>query len=223
MKIVVSLPDTGLLGDALKFEPDLIELRIDLMEDDPKDSVESVREKTTTPLIGTLRSVREGGKFSGTEEAWQRKINELLPFFDYIDVETRYRRYAPFIKSAGTGTIASLHTTDMPSIGELRRIYQVLLEYGDIPKIAVQPRTVQDVITLLSFTEEAKKPVITSIMGDKFRHFRPLLPLFGSEYMFCHAGMPTSGGQYQIGEVRKLYRILCGPGVEEAGSEGSTR
>jgi 3-dehydroquinate dehydratase-1 len=210
MKIVLSLPETDLLEDAMKFEPDLIELRIDLMEENPKGSIGRVREETAIPLIGTLRSAREGGKFSGTDDAWQRKINDLLPFFDYIDVETRYRRYAPFIESAGTGIIASLHTTDMPSIGELRRIHQVLSEYGDIPKIAVQPRTEQDVITLLSFTEEAGKPVITSIMGDRFRHFRPLLPLFGSELMFCHAGKPTSGGQYHIGEVRSLYRILLG-------------
>ncbi len=220
MKIVVTLPDTALLGDALKFDPDLIELRIDLMEEDPTDAVRRMREETATPLIGTLRSVREGGRFSGNDEAWQRKINDLLPFFDYIDVETRYRRYAPFIKSAGTGIIASLHTTDMPSIGELRRIYQVLLEYGDIPKLAVQPRTGKDVITLLSFTEEAKKPVVTSIMGDKFRHFRPLLPLFGSEYIFCHAGMSTSAGQYHAGEIRQLYRILLGPGVQDTGSDG---
>jgi 3-dehydroquinate dehydratase-1 len=211
MKIVASLPETDLLGDAISFGPDLIELRIDLMEEDPKGSVERAREETAIPLIGTLRSIRDGGKFSGADESWQRTINELLPFFDYIDVEARYRRYAPLIKSAGTGIIASLHTTDMPSIGELRRIHQVLSEYGDIPKIAVQPRTEQEVITLLFFTEEAKKPVVTSIMGDRFRHFRPLLPLFGSEFMFCHVGRPTAGGQYHIREIRTLYRILLGP------------
>ncbi len=32
MKIVVSLPDTDLLGEALEFSPDLVELRIDLMD-----------------------------------------------------------------------------------------------------------------------------------------------------------------------------------------------
>ncbi len=173
------------------------------------------------PLIGTLRSVREGGKFSGPDDSWQRKISEILPFFDYIDVEMRYRRYAPFISAAGTKIIASHHTTDMPSPGELRRIRQVLAEYGDIPKIAVQPRTGQEVITLLSFTEESPKPVVTSIMGGRFRHFRPLLPLFGSEFMFCHAGKPTSGGQYHIAEIRSLYGILFGSRSLDAGREKS--
>ncbi len=212
MKIVISLPDPDLMADALKFEPDLIEFRIDMMDRDIRGMLEHARDQTGIPLIGTLRSTWEGGRFAGTEEGWQRRITEVLPSFDFIDVEMRYRRHGPFVRAGGAGIISSYHTTDMPSAGELRRIRQVLAEYGDIPKIAVQPRTEKDVIELLSFTEDAPKPVVTSILGSRFRHFRILLPLFGSEFVFCHAGRPTSVGQYSAGEVRSFYDTLLGNG-----------
>jgi 3-dehydroquinate dehydratase-1 len=63
-------------------------------------------------------------------------------------------------------------------------------------------------ILFLSFTLHAEKPVITSIMGDQYRHMRPILPLFGSEWIFGHAGEATAAGQYHIRDLREIYSRL---------------
>ncbi|OQC67187.1 MAG: 3-dehydroquinate dehydratase [Euryarchaeota archaeon ADurb.Bin009] len=45
-------------------------------------------------------------------------------------------------------------------------------------------------------------------MGAGFRYARAVLPLFGSEFVFCHAGTPTAEGQYHIREMRQLADLL---------------
>ena len=47
-------------------------------------------------------------------------------------------------------------------------------------------------------------------MGVQFRHARALLPLFGSEFVYCHTGTPTAAGQYSVEEFVQLKRLLLG-------------
>ena len=44
-------------------------------------------------------------------------------------------------------------------------------------------------------------------MGAEFRYARRSC-LFGSEFMFCHAGTPTAEGQYHIQEARQIADLL---------------
>jgi 3-dehydroquinate dehydratase-1 len=83
-----------------------------------------------------------------------------------------------------------------------------LRAYGDIPKIVVTPENDADVIELLTFTEAAAKPVCTGVMGSEFRHARAMLPLFGSEFVYCHTGSPTAAGQYSVEEFVQLRTLL---------------
>lgn len=104
--------------------------------------------------------------------------------------------------------IASCHTLVMPSLFELFALERELREYGDMPKIVVTPRHPEDIIELISFTHAAKKPVCTGIMGSAFRYARLLLPLFGSEFVYCHAGTPTAEGQYSVSEAKEVMRLF---------------
>jgi 3-dehydroquinate dehydratase-1 len=103
----------------------------------------------------------------------------------------------------------------MPVLFNLFALERELREYGDIVKIVVAPKSEEDVISLISFTHAALKPVCTGIMGARFRYARAILPLFGSEFAYCHAGVPTAEGQYSVGEFVRLMDILYNRQAEQ--------
>jgi 3-dehydroquinate dehydratase-1 len=208
MKIVVSTNERPGRTNLLQYSPDLIEVRLDLLQEDLSGTVQEWYAKTEIPLILTLRSGQEGGAFNGTPEEWLETMTPLLPYASYVDIEQRFSRHAMFIREQGVDIIASFHMKRMPSIEELAAIDDTLREYGDIPKIVVTPSDEHDIIIFLSFTLHAEKPVITSIMGDQYRHIRPVLPLFGSEWIFAHGGEATAAGQYHIRDLREIYARL---------------
>lgn len=211
MKIVVSTGERPGRTNLLQYNPDLIEVRLDLLRGDLPGVVQEWYAKTEIPLILTLRSEQEGGAFSGSSDHWIETITPLLPYATYIDIEQRFSSHARYIREQGVNVIASYHMKRMPSIQELAAIDDALREYGDIPKIVVTPSDEHDMIIFLSFTLHAKKPVITSIMGEQYRHMRPILPLFGSGWIFGHAGYATAAGQYHISDLREMYaRLLAG-------------
>lgn len=208
MKIVVSVEDAGVIDEVMEYNPTFIEVRLDRMGGDLPDQVRAIREKTAIPLIATLRSREEGGRFVGDADLWARIVGPIARYVDIVDVEARYRDHAPFVKSQGVQILASLHTNEMPALPELGKIEEMLRSYGDIPKIVVKPRTRDDLFDLVTFTHQAQKPICTSIMGAEFRYARAILPLFGSEFVFCHAGTPTAEGQYHIREMRQIADLL---------------
>ncbi|MEI6292200.1 MAG: type I 3-dehydroquinate dehydratase [Methanomicrobiales archaeon] len=208
MKIVVSTNERPGRTNLLHYSPDLIEIRLDLLADDLPGIVQEWYAKTEIPLILTLRSWQEGGRFDGNPDEWLETMRPLLPYASYVDIEQRFSRHAMFIREQGVSIVASFHMKRMPSIEELAAIDDTLREYGDIPKIVVTPSDEHDIIIFLSFTLHAEKPVITSIMGDQFRHIRPVLPLFGSEWIFAHGGEATATGQYHILDLREMYARL---------------
>jgi len=213
MKIVAALTDPSRAAEAEKQGADLAELRIDLMDGDPARILRQYRRDCRLPVIVTLRSAPEGGRFFGDTEAWMEKIRPLLPFADYIDIEQQFSRHAPEVREAGRKVIASFHTGAMMPLAALFEKERELRAFGDIPKIVITPQTNADLVELVTFTEAAKKPIITGVMGSQFRYARAVLPLFGSVFVYCHTGDPTAAGQYSVGEfvaLRRLLDVPCG-------------
>lgn len=208
MELVVSVTSPEALQIARLYSPDLIELRLDLVKRDLRQTIEECRIETDRPIIGTLRSTGEGGRFNGDSVAWGEVMMPLVPLFDMVDIETAFKDHAPAVKHRGKEIIASLHSPSMPVPDELAGIEAMLRGYGYLPKIVVQPRNEEDILTLCSFTLKSPKPVITGIMGTRFGWARILLPLFGSSYIYCHAGIPTADGQYHIRDARMIFRHL---------------
>jgi 3-dehydroquinate dehydratase I len=208
MKIVASVQDIATFDQAVALAADIIELRLDLMGGDITEQARKMRGMTDIPLIATMRSREEGGAFEGDADSWNELVHPIIPYVDYVDVETRYKEHVPALKSRGVQIIASLHTRSMPARSELEQIEASLRSFGDLPKIVVQPGTKEEVIDLLSYVCTAKKPLCVSIMGEQFRFVRAFLPLFGSELVYCHTGTPTSPGQYRVDEFRQLIDML---------------
>ena len=208
MKIVATVVNAREASVAAGLCPDLVEVRIDLMQGDPLGELPSVRSAFSGPVILTIRSTGEGGEFAGTPGDWWERLEPLLRFGDLVDVESRFSSFVPRIHRMGKGIIASRHTEDMPSPGELRQIERDLRSYGDIPKIIVRPRNESDLLDLLKFTLEAERPVCTGVLGDSFRFARAILPLFGSELAYTHAGTQAAPGQFSLEDFKKIQALL---------------
>ena len=208
MKTVVSISSLEGWRRACASPADLIEIRLDLLDDRDAPAVQGSLSDAPVPLILTQRSTGEGGKFSGSVPGWQESLGPWLEHACFVDCERRYREAAGSLRDAGARIIASVHQSGMPSLQELGRLEADLRAFGEIPKIVVTPKSLEDVLDLLAFTKDAEKPVATGVMGRRYRFVRALLPLFGSELVYCHAGEPTAEGQYGVGEIKILMELL---------------
>jgi 3-dehydroquinate dehydratase-1 len=208
MKIVAALTDPAHAARAQEQGADIVELRFDLIEGDPADLVQTCKEVCSLPVIATIRSAQEGGQFFGNAGEWFERIRPVIPLVEYIDVEERFASFAPQIKEAGKTIISSHHEARMLPLHELCRLERDLRAFGDIVKIVVTPCDEEDIIELIAFTHAIKKPLCTSVMGSRFRYARAILPLFGSELVYCHTGNQTAEGQYSVQEFISLVTLL---------------
>jgi len=210
MKIVAALTDPAHASTAQEQGADIAELRFDLMEGDPVAIVQACRNVCSMPIIATVRSAEEGGRFFGSAEDWFEKIRPVIPIVDFIDIEQRYASRATWVTQAGKMIIASHHAGTMIPLHDLFLLERDLRVYGDIVKIIVTPLEEDDIINLIAFTHAVKKPLCTGVMGTRFRYARAILPLFGSHLVYCHAGKKTADGQYSVDEFVGLMKILTG-------------
>jgi 3-dehydroquinate dehydratase-1 len=217
MKIVAALTDPAHAALAQEQGADIVELRFDLMTGDPVNLVQTCKEGCSLPVIATIRSAQEGGQFFGNPEEWFARIRPVIPLVDYVDAEQRFAAYAPRIKEAGTTIIASHHTGGMISLHDLFMLERELRTYGDMVKIIVTPGDEEDIIDLISFTHTIQKPVCTGVMGAQFRYARAILPLFGSQLVYCNVGTATAAGQYSVQEFISLTKLLTGVPQPSAG------
>lgn len=214
MNIVASITDSSQAASAVEQGADMIEIRLDLIESDGARQAASCRKAVSVPIIATLRSAHEGGRYFGDSKEWYKRIQQVVPFSDYIDVEQRFAIHAAPLRTGGKKIIASFHADQMVSLSGLFELERELRAFGDIPKIIVTPQNVDDVIDLISFTQAANKPICTGVMGARFRFTRLILPFFGSVFVYCHAGIPTADGQYSVAEAKAAMALF---GAQEPG------
>ncbi|MDH7592909.1 MAG: type I 3-dehydroquinate dehydratase [Methanomicrobiales archaeon] len=207
MKIAASVFTIEGMRRAEELKADMIEFRLDLAQEDTCE-IKMAMEKATVPTILTLRSVHEGGVFRGGGEAWFDRIEPFLGTTTYVDTEMRFKAFSDRIRASGASIIASIHMDRVLHMDELKSLESALRSYGDLPKIVVAVSTHEDLLELLAFTLRAEKPVCTGTCGQAFAYSRFLLPLFGSEIVYCHAGTPTAEGQYHLKEFRSLYSAI---------------
>jgi 3-dehydroquinate dehydratase-1 len=210
MKIVAALTDPVDASRAQEQGADIVELRFDLMTGDPATLVQMCKEVCSLPVIATIRSAPEGGQFFGNAGTWFDKIQPIIPFVDYIEVEQRFASHAQHIKAAEKQIIASHHAGQMIPLQDMFMLERELRTFGDRVKIIVTPRNDDDIIDLIAFTHAIKKPISTGVIGAQFRYARAILPLFGSELVYCHIGNRTATGQYSVQEFISLIKLLTG-------------
>ena len=141
-------------------------------------------------------------------------------YVDFIDVEafTGEEIVKSMIQEAhsyGVKVIASNHDFDAtPEKDETVRRLRMMQDYGaDIPKMAVMPKSKQDVLTLLSATLEmseqfADRPIITMSMAGTGVVSRLTGETFGSALTFGAASKASAPGQVGVHELKQVLDII---------------
>jgi 3-dehydroquinate dehydratase type I len=217
--VVITAPDSERAAKAIQkvlpHEPDLIEIRLDYMEDIGE--MTRIRETTDLPLIATNRIREQGGQWEGPET---KRIEALASAcqagFEYVDVELTTRsieRISEEVKALGAKLVVSHHDFDAtPGIAELDGIMRRELDAGaDICKIVGTARDHGEGLTYLRFILENPDVNLVSFgMGEAGAMSRIFSPLFGGAYTYASAGAgeESAPGQLAISELRSIYKML---------------
>jgi 3-dehydroquinate dehydratase-1 len=208
---------------------DIVEWRIDYYKD--VENIEKVKEILSElraalediPLLVTFRTAREGGEKEITLEYYV-ELNKAIAVTknaDLIDVELFIgdnKVVKEIVDSAhqnGVKVIMSNHDFhSTPSREEIISTLCKMQQLGaDVPKIAVMPSTPDDVLELLSATNEMRRdhgqtPVITISMGHLGIISRLAGETFGSALTFGSAKAASAPGQLQADELYKILKLI---------------
>ncbi|ETI66869.1 type I 3-dehydroquinate dehydratase [Neobacillus vireti] len=207
---------------------DVVEWRADFFEH--VEEIKKVKEALseirtilpTIPLIFTFRSAKEGGEREISTE-YYLELNKIMAGsgqVDIIDVELFNADYdikaiIEFAHGYGVFVIISNHDFDRtPSKQEIvSRLRKAQELGGDLPKIAVMPRSSGDVLTLLDATntmndQYADRPIITMSMAGKGLISRLAGEIFGSALTFGAAKEASAPGQIDVAELRRTINLL---------------
>ncbi|KAH8156788.1 hypothetical protein CIB48_g11457 [Xylaria polymorpha] len=203
---------------------DAIELRVDLLEDLSLESVGNqislLRSATKLPIIFTLRSQSQGGRFTYTSE------EEILPLYrtamrigvEYVDLEMGLSdatiRAILAMRAGSTRVIASHHDPEGKlswKNGGWQRWYNRALEYGDVIKLVGVAKKMEDNFTLANFRdrmfEAHGKPIIALNMGTVGQLSRILN---GFLTPVSHPDLPfkAAPGQLSAAEIRRGLSLV---------------
>ena len=216
-------------AEEIKNNPvDIVEWRVDFFEDVfDMEIVMDTAQKLVNVLLGmpilfTFRRKVEGGEKDISLEVYRDLNLKVIEsgLVDLVDVEL----------FAGDGLVSEMveaaHQKDVkvvvsnhdftktPDKEELIARLKKMQELGgDVPKIAVMPQSEQDVLTLLSATEEfnreyADRPFITISMSKMGLVSRLAGGVFGSAMTFGAVGEVSAPGQIEAGRLKQIVEVL---------------
>ncbi|KXT00909.1 hypothetical protein AC578_5711 [Pseudocercospora eumusae] len=213
---------------------DAIELRADLLVD-PKaenglptpdfliEQVALLRSSSTLPLIFTLRSVSQGGRFPDNDVDLAVKLYRegLRMGFDFVDLEltapAEVKKYVLSHRKMCT-IIASHHDpqamlTWSKGAPEWRKHFEAAREYGDIVKLVGVARSFDDNDDLKAFKKAMALqypdlPVIAMNMGELGKMSRVTN---GFMTPVSHPALPSKAapGQLSAAEIRKVLGLVA--------------
>ncbi len=210
-KVVASVTSLDEAKEAISLGADIIEVRVDLVREEPQPLVEKIF-KLNKPLIITVRPTWEGGAYRGSDKERVKLYKALVPVADYIDVELRAPNVDELVALTG-GTdalsIISYHDFEkMPSKKEMMDVVVKCHEKGDIAKLAVTPASLRDVLRLFEVTLKSKRPVCTIAMGELGAHSRIVAPVYGSQFTYGYVRKPVAPGQMRVDKILEGLKLL---------------
>lgn len=208
-------------------QPDVVEWRIDYFEhvtDAAKLQAagQQLRQALgNLALLTTFRTAGEGGELPLSDPDYFSICEHVLAgnFTDALDIE-RYHDEAAVkalvaeAHQQNVVVIMSNHDFDQtPAAADIvARLTSMVTLGADVAKMAVMPRSVSDVLTLLTATNTAhetlNQPVITMSMGDLGKVSRMAGEVFGSSLSFATVGAASAPGQIALDRLRPAMEDL---------------
>jgi 3-dehydroquinate dehydratase-1 len=197
------------LNEAIQSGAELIELRLDLIREDPSKLFPLIPESVKS--VVTCRP----GPYDDAERFQLLKSGMKLGA-DYVDIEietanTDLESLLKAAKESGTTVILSFH--DFKRTADREDLESVMIacyeKGGDIAKIATQVNASEDIRNLISLYDLPGRKVILG-MGDKGRITRVLGPYLGAEFTFASVGTSdkTAPGQLSVKQLKELFKVI---------------
>jgi 3-dehydroquinate dehydratase-1 len=216
------------VGDVLPKKPDILEWRCDFYAalGDTASVLATANALRSAagpvPILFTRRSASEGGERVPISE------NDVVELYaamcrsgaiDAIDYETsnpraNFERVRAAARAGDVALVGSFHnfqsTPDRPA---LVAKFALARELGaDVAKVAVMPKSPEDVLTLLAATREASEslpiPVISMSMGGVGSISRMCGWVYGSALTFAVGKSSSAPGQIPIDELRAVLATV---------------
>ncbi|MCR4673375.1 MAG: type I 3-dehydroquinate dehydratase [Lachnospiraceae bacterium] len=213
--------------DLVDSDVEMLEWRADFYEDladieKVKSLLETMRGLTKdTVLVVTIRSLAQGGqcKFSPLEISNTLVSMSGVHAADFIDVEfftfEKPERLIKKLQERGALVITSHHDfRETPEESVMMTLLEQMKEGdADIVKLAVMPREVSDVLSLLKVTDLFRKenpsiPVVTMSMGRMGMISRIAGEIFGSCITFGSVGALSAPGQMPREELERVLSFI---------------
>ncbi|MBW9307823.1 type I 3-dehydroquinate dehydratase [Lactobacillus delbrueckii] len=209
-------------------KPDIMEWRIDYYEDGIKDNekliatAKKIRETVgELPVLVTFRTKNEGGVLELGEDEYLDLVQTVIVnrLCDAVDVELFHdeKRVKEIVQQAHNYNVVVImsnhHFEKVPAKDVIEFRLKKLAELGaDVPKLACMPHNADDMLTLLSATNDVHKelanPIITMAMADLGKVSRVAGQVFGSCLSFGVVGKVSAPGQLSIEDLRNAEQYL---------------
>ncbi|MGN5724182.1 type I 3-dehydroquinate dehydratase [Acinetobacter calcoaceticus] len=208
-------------------DADLAEFRIDLLSfaSDTKQVIglghELKKILGNKPLIATIRTKNEGGQLEISDADYGKTYQAYLknPFMDWLDVEMfRDQKVVSEIvqKAHQKKVLIVMSNHDFQKTPSQDEIEKRLLKQdqmgADILKIAVMPKSKQDVFTLMNATlkvsQQTTKPLLTMSMGQLGTISRVATANMGGSYSFGMIGQASAPGQIDVTKLKQILKTV---------------
>ncbi len=190
---------------ARKSGADLVEIRADYFPD--RDEIGEILERKSLPVLVTLRSVAEGGRFEGgNDERFSFLENMASRGADWLDVE--WKQFRSFSRGSSR-VVLSYHDMEKTP-GNLDEIRSAMKKVPcDQIKIAVRAHGVADLLRLLKLGACGALPETRIAMGEFGEPLRILTSRFGGGMAFASLarGEETAPGQLSVSELLEDFRV----------------
>ena len=201
------------LTKALK-KSDYAEIRFDFLNPNAVPEALHLIGKDLKMCIGTLRPIREGGKFSGNEKnriSIIKLIAEYNPFLLDIEFNTlrKNKMLQRYLKSTRTDILVSWHSfKHTPNISVMQKKLSEMKKFSKNIKMVTMAKTISDGSRILSLYKNSKGvKLIAFSMGNFGRMSRLLCLLLGSPYTYVSLGKAVAPGQFSVDEVKSIFTI----------------
>ncbi len=208
-------------------DADLAEFRIDLLSfaSDTKQVIALGHELKkilgNKPIIATIRTKNEGGQLEISDADYGKTYQAYLknPFMDWLDVEMfRDQKVVSEIvqKAHQKKVLVVMSNHDFQKTPSQDEIEKRLLKQdqmgADVLKIAVMPKSKQDVFTLMNATlkvsQQTTKPLLTMSMGQLGTISRVATANMGGSYSFGMIGQASAPGQIDVTKLKQILQTV---------------
>ena len=201
------------LAKALK-KSDYAEIRFDFLNPNTIPEALHLIRRDLGKCVSTLRPIRDGGKFSGSEKnrvSIIKLIAEYDPFLLDIEYDTlrKNKNLQKYLKNTGTHTLVSWHNfKQTPTASVLKKKLSEMRKFSSNIKIVTMAKSIKDGSRILSLYNNSKNvKLITFSMGNFGKMSRLLCLFLGSPYTYVSLGKPIAPGQFSLDEVKSIFTV----------------